>query len=825
MRVKSWRGNRGFWTAIAVAGLGIGLVALQADRSAAPAPVDRALVDRYCISCHNERARIAGLALDTVDLTQTAANAELLEKVVRKLRTGQMPPAGRPRPDKPTLDHFVASLEGSLDAVALAAPNPGRIAVHRLNRLEYINAVRDLLALDIDPSLVPADNLGVGFDNNADVLTVTPALLSRYMSAASKASRLAIGDPTIQAAVSEYKTDPYARQNVRMNEDLPFGSHGGIAINHVFPLDGEYLFKVRLQRDGVGFTIRGIDEELELVVSIDHQVVKRLKTGGEHKGFDAGYLTAIAEDDVENLQRHEYRLNADKELEFRLPVRAGPRLVTVAFADHTPMTPELVPMAPVSIKTRFYIDDASDAGVDTVQILGPDQPTTATDTPSRRKIFVCRPAAGQYADACARTILGALARRAYRRPVDEIDLRELMGLFKTGQQEAGFEAGIGLALEAILASPKFLFRIERETSGAAPGAVYRVNDAALASRLSFALWRSIPDEALLDVAAQNKLRDPAMRAQQVRRLLADPKAVRWVDDFMEQWLGVRSLQGHESDPAVFPAFDDGLRRAMATETELFFESQVREDHSVLELLSADYTFVNEPLARHYGIPNVYGNHFRRVAVTDPMRQGLLGHASILTATSYADRTSVVLRGKWVLDTLLGSPPPPPPPNVPALEKNKPGAPPKALRARMEQHRNNPVCANCHAPMDPLGFALENFDGIGRWRDNDGGATIDPVSMMPDGGKIDGPAGFRAYLLDRRDQFVNTLAGRLLEYFLGRRLEYYDRPAVRQIVRKAASNEYRWSALVQGVIESVPFQMRRTPSPDEARAAVPAAASR
>ena len=804
------RVTRTFQAVAFVAGMGsVGLQAAQPE-----APVDRALLDRYCVTCHNTRLKTAGLALDTIDLTQVSANASVLEKVVGKLRSGQMPPPGRPRPDKAGRNRFATALETALDQAAGASPNPGRIAVHRLNRLEYVNAVHDLLALDIDPVLLPADNLGVGFDNNADILSVTPALMHRYMSAASKVSRLALGDLATRSTVQEYKAPVFAKQDVRMGEDLPFGTHGGVAVRHVFPLDAEYVFKVQLQRNTGGDTIRGMDNEVEVEVSIDHQLVKRFTAGGLHPGFDPAYAAAIPDEDVEGRQRHAYRLNADQHMEFRMPVKAGSRLVSAAFTDRTPMIPERVPMAPAALKTQFHWDDAGDPGIDGIQITGPYAGSVPDATPSRRRIFVCRPADERDVEACARTILGALARRAYRRTVDDADLRELMRLFEAEHQRNGFDAGIGLALEALLSSPAFLFRMERDPLDAPPGTAYRLSDVELASRLSFALWKSIPDDELLQVAEEGQLRDPTVRAQQVRRMLADPKGKRWMDDFMEQWLAVRSLQGHEPDPRLFPDFDDSLRQAMARETELFFESQVRHDASVLDLLRADYTFLNEQLARHYGVPDVYGGHFRRVAVTAPARQGLLGHASILTATSYADRTSVVLRGKWVLETLLGAPPPPAPPNVPALEQNEPGATPKTLRERMERHRENPVCASCHAPMDPFGFALENLNATGQWRDTDEGAPIDAVSMAPDGATIAGPAGFRPYLLGRGDEFVRTLAARLLEYFLGRSLEYYDGPAVRRLVRDASTENYRWSSLILGVVESVPFQMRRTVAPEE-----------
>ena len=779
-----------------------------------PPPLDRAFLDKYCVTCHNQRAKTAGLTLDQLDLAQVAPNASLLEKVVMKLRAGQMPPAGQPRPEPLVLQQFVTSLERALDGVAATSPNPGRVAVHRLNRLEYISAIEDLLGLVVDPALLPPDSLGVGFDNNGQILSITPALMNRYLSAATKIVRQVLGDPAIPVSLAVYKASPHAEQTVRMSEDLPFGTKGGLAIRHYFPLDGEYVLKVRLQRNSFSDTIRGLDDESEIQVSIDHEPVTRFAVGGRYPGFDAAMNTALPEDDVEGRERHGYRLTADEHMDLRLAVKAGSRLVSAAFTDRKPMVPERVPMAPMSIKDRVSNDDAGDPGVDRIEIMGPYASKASPDTLSRRRILVCRPTPNENVAPCARTVLTRLARRAYRRPVGAADMRELMELFGKGNRQSGFEAGIRLALEALLSSPSFLFKVERDPARATPGTAYSVTDLELASRLSFALWKSIPDEELLAAGVQGRLRDRIVRAQQVRRLLADPRATRWIDDFMEQWLGVRSLQAHEPTPTLFPEFDDNLRDAMMTETRLFFESQIRGDRSVVDLLRADYTFLNEQLAQHYGVPGVYGPHFRRVTITDSRRQGLLGHGSILTTTSYADRTSVVLRGKWVLSTLLGSPPPLPPNDVPPLEENKSGAPPKSLRERMEQHRKNPVCAACHAMMDPMGFVLENFDATGHWRDDDSGAPIDSIAKTPLGAEVAGPPGLRAHLLGRRDEVIGTLTARLLEYFLGRSLEYYDRPAVRQIMRDAAAADYRWSALVLGIVESVPFQMRRAARSDE-----------
>ena len=788
-------------------------------------PLERALLDRYCVTCHNTQLKTAGLMLDTIDVGQVGAHAEVLEKVVRKLRSGQMPPQGRPRPDKATINAYAATLEAALDRVAAAAPNPGRVAVHRLNRAEYVYAIRDLLALEIDgPQLLPVDNSGFGFDNIADVLTIAPGLMSRYMSTATKISRLAVGSSEIRAVNQVYRMSEFARQDARMAEDLPFASYGGMAIRHVFPLDGEYVFKIRLQRNLVGDTIRGIDDEHEIELRLDHALVQRFKVGGEFQGPDAGILIAIPEEDLEAQRIHTYRLTADKHLEVRVSVKAGPRLVGAAFVDVAPSAWEGVPLRPRSIKNAVFSDDAGDPGIDTVEISGPYQARKPDETPSRRQIFSCRPTDRAGEEPCARTILGMLARRAYRRPVTEADVQPLLRLYQAGRAERDFEAGIERALEALLSSPGFLFRIEQDPTDATPGSIYRISDLELASRLSFFLWKSLPDEELVDLAARGRLRDSTVLTQQVRRMLADERASRWTNDFMGQWLLVRNAQTAEPDPARFPDFDDTLRQAIGRETELFFASQVRDDRSVLDLLRADYTFLNARLAEHYGIPDVYGSHFRRVQIADPARQGLLGHASILTVTSYADRTSVVLRGKWVLEALLGAPPPPPPPNVPPLKENDGKSKPASLRERMEQHRSNPVCAACHAQMDPLGFALENFDPTGRWRESDGGAAINAAITL-DGVKIDGPQAFReALVTNRGPEFIRTVAEKLLTYALQRGLEPYDAPTVRQIVRDAARDDYRWSSVVLGIVTSLPFQQRRVSKPEE-RMPAPAVAQR
>jgi mono/diheme cytochrome c family protein len=755
-------------------------------------PPSRALLDRYCVTCHNQRLQTAGLTLDELDLEQVGANAPVLEKVVHKLRSGQMPPEGRPRPDGATIDAFATALETALDRAAAAAPNPGRVASRRLNRLEYVNAVEDLLAVEIDgDELLPSDMAGFGFDNNADVLSFTPSLMERYIAAATKISRAAVGSPDIRPVTQVYPVG-FERRDVRLNEEMPFSTHGGVAVRHSFPLDGEYVFAIRLKRNGTVETIDGIGEnEHQIELRVDHELVRRFPIGGRYPGVDPGTLIAVAEDDIEGQVLHEYRMTADRELQIRVPVTAGTRLVSAAFTDSAP-SPSIPALLP---------------GIDTLHISGPFDGTVPDDTPARRRIFICRPAdsSGDAEEECAREIMTTLARRAYRRPVTDADIDPLIAMYREGRAGRDFDAGIERALEVLLSMPKFLLRLERPPVDTQPGEVYRLTDVELASRLSFFLWKSLPDDELLDVAERGQLSDPATLDGQVRRMLADRRATRFMNDFVGQWLQVRNIFSQDPDGALFAGFNDTLRTAMVRETELFFESQVREDRPIPELLRADHTYLNEQLARHYDIDDIYGSRFRRVEWSDDRRHGLLGHASLLTVTSYANRTSVVLRGKWVLENLLGAPPPPPPPNVPPLAESD-RSNPTSLRERMEQHRSSPVCASCHSRMDPLGFALEHFDAVGRWRETDGGAEINAAVEL-DGQTIDSPRAFREALLDDGDEFVRTVTEKLLIYALGRGVDYFDAPTIRQIVRDLARDDYRWSALVTGLVASQPFQMR------------------
>ncbi len=793
-------------------GIGIALAALGSSYGVGPPELQpvpahsphRTLLDRYCVTCHSEELRTAELSLESLDVEQVGEQAEVWEKVLVRLRARVMPPVGMPRPDESDYDSFVAYLEGELDRAAEANPNPGKIAPHRLNRTEYTNAIRDLLALEVDGgSLLPADSSRYGFDNIGDVLTISPMLLERYLSAARKISRLAIGDPTISPVSETYTVPKYLKQTDRMDEALPFGTRGGIAIRHHFPLDGEYVIQIRLQRNFRAY-IRGLARARQLDIRLDGEKIKQFSIGGEHKGGSSPIFSSAQTGDIE---QEIYERTADKGLEVRLPVQAGPRLVGIAFAEETVM-PEGLYQPPLT-QYDFALYKGGNPAVRTVVITGPYNAKGAGETPSRRKIFVCYPATIEEEEPCAEKILSRLARRAYRRPLSDADVQTLLSFYRTGPSEGGFEARIGRALRRILVGPEFLFRIESEPESVTPGTAYRISDLELASRLSFFLWSSIPDDQLLELAEGGKLKDPAVLEEQVRRMLADSRSRAMVNNFVGQWLQLHNLRSLNPDPEIFSYFDDNLREAFQQETELFFESLMREDGSVLDLLNADYKFVNERLARHYQIPNVYGSHFRRVTVNDEARRGILGHGSVLTVTSYANRTSPVLRGKWVLENILGAPPPPPPPDVPELKERDEGGKILSMRQQMEQHRANPACIVCHAQMDPLGFALENFDGIGGWRTTDANVPIDASGVLPDGTRFEGPAGLRQVLLSRSEEFVTNVTEKLLTYALGRGAEYYDAPAIRKIVREAAPGDYRWSSLIMGIVRSTPFQMRRS----------------
>ena len=803
------------WIGILLAGI----VSMHAAESQSPTPtpedssLHRRVLDRYCVTCHNEKLRTSDLALDESDVEKISLDPPVWEKVVRKLRARAMPPAGVPRPDKASYVSLIAYLETELDRVAQANPHPGRPADHRLNRAEYTNAIRDLLELEIDgESLLPADSADHGFDNIANALSVSPVLMEKYMLAARKISRLAIGDPTIQSAAATYQIPDYLVQTGRTTDDLPFGRRGGIVVRHHFPLDGEYIMRIRLQRNEDGF-IRGLSEPHQLDVRLEGSRLKLFTVGGERRGTSGPLYSVDLAQYRGDSEQVGYEYTADDGLELRFPARAGTRLVQVAFLKKRSSSPEGVLRPPLMFGDLSKFK-GGDPAVDNIVIVGPYDAVGPGETPSRRKIFICSPAASEEEEPCARKILSTLARRAYRRPAIEEEVQDLLSLYRSGQERGGFEKGIQRALQRVLAGPEFLFRIEEDPENTAPGSSYRISDLELASRLSFFLWSSIPDDELLNLAEKGKLKDATMLEQQVQRMLADSRSKALVDNFAGQWLYLRNMRSVSPDPREYPAFDENLREAFQKETELWFESMLREDRPVPELLNADYTFVNERLARHYGIPNVYGERFRRMTLRDEHRKGLLGHGSILTVTSYGNRTSPVLRGKWVLENLLGTPPPPPPLDVDTeLKESSRDGKPLTMREQMEQHRSNPACMSCHSLMDPIGFVLENFDAIGNWRTSyqSGEATspIDSSGVFYDGSKFKDLVEFRQVLLNHSDQFVYTVTEKLLTYALGRGLEDFDAPAVRKIMREASPSDYRWSYLISGIVKSMPFQMRRS----------------
>jgi hypothetical protein len=728
-----------------------------------PASPDQQFLAKYCGGCHNDRLKTGGLSLEQRDPSQASRDAETWEKVVRKLRAGMMPPAGLPRPERAVIDEFVSHVENSLDRYAAEHPNPGTVGLHRLNRAEYANAVRDLLAVKVDVStLLPSDDSSEGFDNIADALGVSPALLERYVGAATKISRLAVGDPGTTPTTNTWRAPGDFTQTSHV-EGLPIGTRGGILFDYTFPLDAEYSFKIRTRSAGFGVLAGG--QPVALEITLDGA-----------RGSPGKSAT-----------------------DFRLKVTAGPHTIGVAMPEHNP--------AGVDDVYSVFPDNAA---VTSVAITGPMNPTGPGDTPSRQKIFVCRPAASEDEIACAKKILAALATKAFRRPIPAAEMEILLGFYQQGRNSADFDRGIEAALARILVDPLFIFRFEKEPAGTAPGGIYAVSDLELASRLSFFLWSSIPDDELLRLAERNTLHEPQVLAAQARRMLADPKSSALAENFAGQWLFLRELKSSRPETRDF---DDNLRQSFRQETELFFDSIVREDRNVVDLLNADYTFVDERLARHYGIPGVYGSRFRRVTLPDESRRGLLGQGSILLVTSVATRTSPVARGKWVLENILGSAPPLPPPNVPALPEDASTAKLVSVRDKMEAHRKNPVCASCHKIMDPIGFSLENFDLTGKWRSSDGGAPVDASSEMVDGTKLSGPVSLREALLSRSDVFVSTFTEKLMTYALGRGLKYYDMPAVRAITHDARRDDDRFSAIVLGIVRSAPFQMKLKPGED------------
>ena len=735
--------------------------AASVQTSASPA---QGVIDRYCATCHNPRTKAGGLAFDVFPVADASGTPQTWEKVIRKLRTGMMPPSGAPRPDRATLDGLAATVEGALDRAAAATPNPGAPALHRLNRTEYGNAIRDLLDLPIDAAkLLPGDDSSEGFDNQASVLGVSPALMQAYVMAAAKISRLAVGDPTISPDITTYVA-PRGLSQAEHREGLPLGTRGGLVVQHIFPLDAEYEFRIGRAGGGLfGLPPVGADDSVEVTLNGERVRV----------------------------------LGRDARGPLRLKIPAGPQTIGVA----------IIRKANARGVDDLFSEHAASAGVTNLVINGPLNPTGPGDTPSRRKIFTCTLGSGVQEEACARTILSKLATRALRRPVAASDatIGVLMGFFESGRKLRGFDAGIQYALARLLVDPQFIYRFERAPATLRAGAVYRISDLELASRLSFFLWSSIPDDELIRVAASGKLHDPAVLEQQTRRMLADDRSRALVSNLAGQWLLLRQLD--DIAPGT-KEFDGNLRYAFRRETELLFETIVREDRTILDLVDGDYTFVDERLARHYGIPNIRGSRFRRIALDDGARRGLLGHGSLLTVTSAGNRTSPVKRGKWVLENLLGAPVPQPPPGVETNLVAPAGAAPTSVRQRLEQHRASPSCASCHAVMDPVGFSLEHFDLIGEYREADGGVPVNAAGKLADGTALDGPASLRKALLERRDAVASTATEKLLTYALGRRVEYFDMPAVRTVVRGAARSDYRFSSLITGIVKSVPFTMKR-----------------
>ena len=744
----------------------------------------RQLLDQYCVGCHNSRTKAGDLILDTADFNTIPAHGQMWEKVVKKLRSGTMPPAGAPRPDAASYDAAATWIETRLDS---AAPYAGRPALHRLNRAEYSNAIRDLLHLDLDVNaLLPPDDSAYGFDNVAEVLGVSPALQEQYLGAAGKIAALAVGDPAQSPTTHTWRIPQDLSQDQHV-EGLPLGTLGGTSVRHNFPLDGEYRLQAKLYRTNLNI-MRGLQSVHEVEFSVDGKRVYLAKIGGPED------LAAMYEAPTDTGDA------VDARLQVVVPISAGPHTVSVAFLQDS----QFAEPARLQSFLRSSVDNFDWAGHPHLQVLsvvGPFKATGVSETPSRKHIFVCKPVKASEETSCAKQIVSTLMRRAYRQPASATDVDRVMKFYAFA---GNFDRGVQAALERILASPKFLFRAEREPAGAKPGSVYPVGGLELASRLSFFLWSSIPDDALLDQAG--KLNEDAAVEKEVRRMLADPRSDALVNNFAGQWLQLRNLRNFQPNTDLFPDFDDNLRQSFRRETELLFQSVLREDRSVLDLMTADYTFVNERLARHYGIPDIYGSRFRRVQIRDEARRGLLGQGSILALTSHAERTSPVVRGKWILENLLGLQVPPPPPGVPPLPEKKDGDKPRTMREQMSEHRANPVCAACHKTLDPIGFALENFDAVGAWRSEDAGTPVDASGELADGTKVSGVVELRQALLSRPESFVTAVTEKLMTYALGRGLDARDMPQVRAIVRNAKRDNYKLSALIQGVARSIPFRM-------------------
>ncbi len=795
--------------ALIIGALCVTAAAFQPSTPTTPA---RELVTKYCVACHNQKLKTAGLALDNADVVHVFNSAETWEKVIVKLRSRSMPPPGIPRPDNATYNSVAGWLESEIDRAAATHANPGHpAALHRLNRTEYANAVRDLVAVDVDPeAMLPPDEQAFGFDTNAEALAMEPALLDRYVSAAARIARQAVGDPTIPPAFERYgaikdnsNEQVYLSQKDRLGEDFPLGSRGGIAARHYFPVDGEYVFKLRLQRT-FGSEIRGLNVANQFEIRVDGKRVAQFTLGGP----TAAAAAAKSESGEGLAVKQPFLYEGDEALQARVPVKAGLHEVVATILKTEDPEPEGVGPDHLPLYSRQSDTPTTPTAISSMYIGGPYNAQVPQDSPSRRLIFLCHPENAAAELPCATKILSKLARRAYRRSATNDDVETLLSFYKRGRADGNFDQAIRAALERVLVGPDFLFRIEADPAGVTPRQPYRISDVELASRLSFALWSSIPDDTLLDLAIRGRLKEPAVLEKQVSRMLADPRAREsLVQNFFAEWLLTRNIGLLNPETTKFPWFDDNLRFAFENEIDMFLDAQLKENHSIVDLLTSNETFLNEQLARHYGIPGVYGTHFRRVTLTDEKRFGLLGKAAILAVTSYTTRTSPTVRGKFLLENILAAPVPAPPPNIPALEASAPEGKVLPVREMLEAHRANAVCASCHARMDPLGLSLENFDAIGQWRTTDADKPIDASGVLLDGTKVDGPLALRRALVAQKEQFVRTVTARLLTYTLGRGVEYYDAPAIRGIVRNAAVDDYRWSSVILGIVKSAPFQMR------------------
>ena len=765
-------------------------------------PAAKPMLDKYCAGCHNQRVKAGSLDLEKADFNAIPTHTEIWEKVVKKLRSGTMPPAGVPRPDAAAYDSAASWIESRLDSAPSFA---GHTVLHRLNRAEYANSIRDLLDLDVDVNaLLPPDDSAFGFDNVSDALGVSPALQERYLGAALKVAALAVGDPTQPPSSQTWRIPQDLSQDQHV-EGLPLGTVGGISVRRNFPLDGQYKLQAKLYRTNLNI-MRGLETPHEVEFSVDGKRVYLTTVGGPAD------LTALFNAPTDAGDAVDARLEAE------VPIHAGPHTIGVAFLRNS----QFAEPARLQSFVRSSVDNFDWDGhphLQVVTVSGPFHATGIGETPSRKRVFACRPTGHANEDACARQIVTAVIRRAYRRTPSTTDVNRVMEFYTSGRKGHNFDAGVQSALARILASPKFLFRAEGTPAGARPGEIETAGDFVMASRLSFFLWSSIPDDRLLDLAAQGKLHDSATLDREVRRMLADDKSKALIDNFVGQWLQLRNLRNFQPNTDIFPDFDDNLRQSFRRETELLVQSTIQEDRSVIDLMTADYTFVNERLAAHYGIPGVYGSRFRRVPIQDEARRGLLGQGSILALTSHAERTSPVVRGKWVLQNLMGLEVPPPPPGVPPLPDAKDGEAPKTMREQMAAHRANPVCASCHKTLDPIGFSMENFDAVGAWRTQEAGVPIDSSGELGDGTKVNGVVELRRALLSRPENFASTVVEKLMIYALGRGLDARDMPQVRTILRNAAPENYRWSSLILGVTRSTPFRMTTAAAPEPGESAV------